>query len=250
MMTEREVLRGGSEIVMRELKIQSCGRGRMIRGVVALCCCALLICAAATTGRAQAGRRISKPREDPPVSKPEPSPTPTPEKQTETPKISIIVGSEQPTSMSFSLSAGELLQSVVMQRLHDSKSLNITSAGRIGRGEANKRAKNEKEGTYVVWFTLEGSGFDPMGRSTRLEDLYVQYIILEPVTGKTKARGNVYLRSGSSGSIGGVGIGRRLPQCYPQAVYNADFALIEAGIETANRIINSFALPNPPLCTS
>jgi hypothetical protein len=118
------------------------------------------------------------------------------------------------------------------------------------RGEANKRAKTETE-SYILWLELKSNSmnFDPTGRNTRTEDLYIQYVVLEPKTGKIKDQGNVPLRPTSSGRIGGIGIGRSLPRCYPQPTYNVEFAVIEAGIETAERVFRAFSLSNPPICS-
>ncbi|HEY0098244.1 MAG TPA: hypothetical protein VGB76_04745, partial [Pyrinomonadaceae bacterium] len=92
-----------------------------------------------------------------------------------------------------------------------------------------------------------GMDFDPLGRNARTEDLYIQFAVLEPKTAKVKAQGNVHLRPTSSGRIGGIG--RSLPRCYPQPTYAAEFAVIEAGIETAERIFRAFSLPIPQPCS-
>jgi hypothetical protein len=135
----------------------------------------------------------------------------------------------------------------VGRRLQDSKRLQVASGGEMTRGEANKRAKNVETKTFIVLIELQGSGFDfdPLGRGTRLEDLSINYIVLEPGTGKMKDQGRVHLRSVRGGILGGT---RRLPSCYPQATSDFEFALVVAGIETAERIIRAFSLSLPQLC--
>lgn len=223
----------------------------MMRGMIAFLCGGLLMLASASAGYAQAGRRVPPPKSDPPVPKTaEPAPTPVKEKPPERAQISLLVASERSHSMRLPLGTDDILQAAVGRRLQDSKSLKIAAGGEMSRGEASKRAKKDETGTFVVWFEFGGNNFDldPIGGRTRIEDLSVRYIVLEPATGKIKTQGDVYLRSRNTGILGG-GIGRRLPGCYPQAVSNFDYALTEAGIEAAERIIRSFSLPLPPLCS-
>jgi hypothetical protein len=219
-------------------------------GGVMLCCCALLfmLLAAAGAGYAQAGRRVAKPKSDPPVPKPAdvtaaPVTQPTPEPE----KISLFVVSSGSSPMRFALGADDNLPGVVGRRLQDSRRLQVASGGEMSRGEANKRAKETETKTYVIWLELDGQGFDidPMNRRTRLEDLSVRYVVLEPGTGKVRDQGNVPLRSVSGGIFGNI---RRLPSCYPQPHSNFEYAITVAGIETAERIFHSFSLTSPALC--
>ncbi|MCA1556205.1 MAG: hypothetical protein LC747_05895, partial [Acidobacteria bacterium] len=126
--------------------------------------------------------------------------------------------------------------------------LQVASGGEMTRGEANKRAKNGETKTFIVLVELQGNGFDldPLNRGTRLEDLSIRYIVLEPVTGKLKDQGSIHLRSVRGGILGGT---RRLPSCYPQPYSNFEYALTVAGIETAERILRAFSLSSPPLCS-
>lgn len=206
--------------------------------------------AMASVSYAQAGRRVPPPKSDPPVPKAaEPAATPVKEKLPEAAKISLLVGSSLSNFMRSSLGTSDILQVAVGRRLQDSKSLQIASGGEMTRGEAHKRAKKEETKTFIVWFEMGGNdfGFDPLSRRTRLEDLSIRYVVLEPMTGKVKSQGDVYLRTPSTGILGGIG--RRLPSCYPQALSTFEYALTVAGIETAERIIRSFSLPAPPLCS-
>ncbi|HJR09647.1 MAG TPA: hypothetical protein VJ842_20470 [Pyrinomonadaceae bacterium] len=221
------------------------------RGIVAFFCCVLLMLAAVGVGFAQAGRRVQKPKSDPPVPKAEVPAVAAPVQQ-ETPereKIPLLVTSNRTTMLRTAGNADDLLQGAVAQRLRDSKALNIALGGDMSRGEAQKRAKTDAEGTtHVVWLELQSSSMIYESR-TRTQDLYIQYVVFEPRTGKIKGQGNIYLRPTGSSRIGGIGIGRSLPRCYPSTSYSLEFALIEAGIETAEHIFREFSLPNPPLCS-
>lgn len=215
------------------------------------CCVLLLLFVTSGVSYAQAGRRVPPPKNDPPVPKAAEPPAIVKKEQPEAAKISLLVGSYTPPMRQLPLGAEDLLQGAVVQRLRDSKSLQLGVEESMTRGEANKRAKTETE-SYILWLELKNDrmDFDPVGsRNIRTEDVYIQYVVLEPKTGKVREQGNVRLRPMSSGRIGGIGIGRSLPRCYPQPQYNVEFAVIEAGIETAERIFRAFSLTPPPICS-
>lgn len=234
-----------------KLEDRNAAMTKMARGMVAFFCCTLLVLASAGGARAQAGRRVQKPKSDPPVPMPVEPVAPLKQEAPEREKISVLVTSNRTTMLRTAGNADDLLQGAVAQRLRDSKALNIELGGDMSRGEAHKRAKTNETGTHVVWLELQSNTmiFDPSGRRNRTEDLYIQYVVFEPKTGKIKGQGNIYLRPTGSSRIGGIGIGRSLPRCYPNTSYSLEFALIEAGIETAERIFREFSLPNPPLCS-
>lgn len=181
----------------------------------------------------------------------EPAPTPKPRPK-DVEKVSLVVGINVSAAMGrLTLNADEMLQGAVVQRLRDSETLNVASGGRMTRGEANKRVRGDTTKTYVVLLELQSDSsriFDPAA-SRRTDDFNVEYVVLEPVTGKVKSQGNVYLRPTGSGGLGRINIGRSLPRCYPQGLYSSEFALVEAGIAAAERIFRAFSLPNPPYCS-
>ena len=233
---------------MQELNFSD-RKGRVTaRGVTGVFCCALLELAVAGMGYAQAGRRVAKPKSDPPVPKSvDPvvavkEPTPEPE------KISLLVAGSPSGALRYALGVAENLPGVVGRRLQDSRRLQVATGGEMTRGEAIKRAKEKETKTFVVWLEIEGGGFDidPRNQRTRVEDLSVRYIVLEPGTGKLRDQGSVHLRSVSGGILSGI---RRLPSCFPQPQSNFEFSLTVAGIETAERIMRAFSLSSPPLCS-
>ena len=220
--------------------------------MINFCVCLLLMLSAfAGASYGQAGRRVQPPKNDPPVPKAAEPAAVVKKEQPAAASISLLVGSYATPMRVLPMGAEDLLQGAVVQRLRDSKSLKLGVEESMTRGEANKRAKAQTE-AYILWLELKSNAmsYDPTGmRNARTEDLYIQYVVLEPKTGKVKAQGNVHLRPTSSGRIGGIGIGRSLPRCYPQPAYAAEFAVIEAGIETAERVFHAFSLSNPPLCS-
>jgi hypothetical protein len=234
-----------SKFSTRKRSVRPNGAGR----VVAFGCALLVLLAAAGMGYAQAGRRVAKPKSDPPVPKSsEPAapvaaqPTPEPE------KISLLVVGSLSPSMRFSLGVVDNLPGVVGRRLQDSRRLQVASGGEMSRGEANKRAKEAGSKTYVVWIELESRGFDadPSNSRARIDDLSVRYVVLEPGTGKQRDQGSIHLQPVRGGILGGI---RRVPPCYPQPSSNLEYSLTVAGIETAERIFRAFSLPSPPLCS-
>jgi hypothetical protein len=233
---------------MQELNFSHRKRRATARGGVAVFYCALLVLAAFGLGYAQAGRRVAKPKSDPPVPRPAETIAPVKEPTPEREKISLLVVGSPSSGMNSRLGALENLPGIVGRRLQDSRSLQIASGGEMTRGEANKRAKEKETKTFIVWMELQGQGFDtdPMNRRTRLEDLSISYVVIEPGTGKRRDQGSVSLRSVSGGILGGT---RRLPSCYPQPFSNFEYSLAVAGIEAAERIIRSFSLPSPPHCS-
>jgi hypothetical protein len=218
----------------------------LARSLVSVACCALFVVALACVVEAQSGRRVQRQKEIAPV----PTPTPAPEAKKSAPeaaqKIALLVLADNTYSMGTSTTAQGIVQQTFMQRLRESSSLVISAdSTHTTRGGASKRAKDEKE-RFVAWMALRTSGFnDPAGiQRPRAEDYYIEFAVYDPVTGKTRASGNVYLRPGY-GSIGGVVVGA--PSCYP-AVYANEYEFVFGAIDTANRVMKSLGLPLPPVC--
>jgi hypothetical protein len=210
-------------------------------------CAALFVVAFVCAGQAQSGRRVQRQTEVAPV------PTPTPEPQAKKPvqeavnKIALLLLADNSVSMQTSTAVQGIVMQTFGQRLREARAFEINAeSARASRGEAGKRAKNEKE-RFVVWIELRYNGFnnDPSSvNRPRAEDYHIEYGVFEPVTGKTKSSGNVYLRP-NRGSIGGVTIGA--PSCYP-ATFAYEYEFVYAAIDAANRVMKSFNLIPPPVC--
>ncbi|HEY9401923.1 MAG TPA: hypothetical protein VIQ24_04480 [Pyrinomonadaceae bacterium] len=233
---------------MPESKFSVRNKSVAARRIVAVFCCVLLVLAAVGMGYGQAGRRVAKPKSDPPVPKSAEPVAPVKEATPEAERIPMFVVASRPSMMGYAAGLTDNLPGVVARRLSDSRRLQVASGGEMSRGEANKRAKSGETKAFVVWLELQGDGIDldPLTRRTRIEHLSVRYVILEPGTGKMKDQGSVHLRPVRGGVFGGV---LRLPSCYPQVSSDFEYAIMQAGIETAERIIRSFSLPNPTFCS-
>jgi hypothetical protein len=195
----------------------------------------LVICALAVM--AQSGRRA--PKSSPlPAPTPESSPTPTATKSPEKPPLPLIVGID--THDSFSgiplYFNGSVLESCV-DRLREGHSVSVEVASRdLGRGEAVKRAKAEKEG-YVVLLQLRLDGMGASGNAT-LSDVYVEYFVFAPTTAKQIASGRTYQQAYRNR---GVVIG---PGSSGNAVY-AEYRLKQAAREAAERILHEVHISPP-----
>lgn len=205
--------------------------------------CALALC---VTAQAQSGRRVSTPKNDPPVPAPAATPQPPEPKPEERKKIPLLVLFDNAPAFQFSVTLFDTVKEVFGRRLRDAQALDATAeVTKRGRGEASKRAKAEKE-RHIVWVALvaDSSYSGPVitGRP-RTDDVRIEYAIYEPGTGKTVAYGNVYPRP-SRVRVGRAGV----PACYP-AVYVYDYEFVEAAIEAADRVIKEFNLPLPPVCS-
>ncbi|MFN2483225.1 MAG: hypothetical protein ABR554_17335 [Pyrinomonadaceae bacterium] len=210
-------------------------------------CASLFVFASVCAAGAQSGRRVQRQQEIAPV------PTPTPEPEAKKPvqeaakKITLLVLADNAISAQTSSSAQSIVMQTFGQRLREATSFELnTESTRTTRGEATRKAKEEKE-RFVVWLSLKvnGSDYDPAGiNRPNPENYHIEYGVYAPVTGKSISYGNVYLRAGY-GSIGGVRVGA--PSCYP-ATFAYEYEFVYGAIDAANRVMKAFNLVPPPLC--
>lgn len=222
---------------MRLPKLIAGRQGRARFAALALAAVSLAACAAAF---AQSGRRTPRPQEIAPVPTPTPEPTPLPKDDKPEVKIPLAVMADDGNT--FYISGIDTVQSVAVARLRESRALEVAGdRGRGSRGQAIKRAK-ESANQHVLYFELR---IDPRYERTvqrpPSEYVWVDYTVFEPGTGKRKTGGSVYLQR-AYGPLGRVG----LPSCYPTMTHDIEYAL--AGLEVAERVMESFSLPAPRRC--
>ena len=223
---------------------------RFGRAAFIVLCCVLFVCGAAL---AQSGRRQQKPAEIAPVPTPTPEPTPLPPPPPAE-QIQLMLLSDESQAFDAPRDYTYLMRDAVAQRLREAKAFDITGGAKsANRGEAHKIAKLEKK-RFVVWFRLVVpgmSGQDIVGQSG--QDVNVEFVILEPETGKQKASGRAYIGSRRTGiGRGGIGLpgGVGLPgSCYPTGMTREGYYLVEASIEAADRVIQHFGIALPPRCS-
>jgi hypothetical protein len=205
--------------------------------------CLLLAALVSAAASAQSGRHQPPPKAEAPV--PTPTPEPTPIKRAPPEQIHVLFASSANAAISLSSYDTGIVADTFLQRLHDSRSLDVQTAARMTRDAARKRAKSETD-RYVIWLELQydNPSADTIGiQRPYPEDLRIQYIIYQPGSGATKANGNVYLRT--LRTLPGV---RTTPSCYPNSYYGLEGSLVVGAIEAADRVFDELSVPAPPLC--
>jgi len=205
-------------------------RSRLLRiqaGSLAAIAVFALVAFCAGTLTAQSGRRVPKSKSAPP---PEPQSVPAVTKPAEKPRpaLSFIVGINR--DLDFLNIPSYFSDSVLRacaDRLDDYPSVQVDVAHRdVNRGEAVKRAKAEKE-AYVVWLHLLTDSMNA-NRGSSLSEIYIEYVVFTPTTGKVATSGRTYQRSFRSGGV--IGLPRTSDA-------TSEYALKEAAREAAERIV-------------
>ncbi|MEK6282723.1 MAG: hypothetical protein AABN95_20380 [Acidobacteriota bacterium] len=190
---------------------------------------------------AQSGRRVIKPTPQPPVATTTGATTvakPSPEKPA--PRVTLVVGIDQSDSFSripLGATTG-VLQSFV-DRLKASPSVKLVVDNQsLGRGEAVRKAKSEKEG-HIVWLQV---GLDTMGASqganTNIRDVFIEFVVLAPGTAKTVVSGRTYPYTYRSRSV--------IPSTRGPGIYG-DYRYNEAAREAAERVLAAFRISTRPI---
>jgi len=190
----------------------------------------------------QAGRRVQKPAATPTPPSAEPTPSPKPIAK---PKLTLKVVSDPALTTYLIFPFPEHMQAWVIDRLKKSPLLAVTEGARANRSEAVRLAKEEKE-TFIVWVELEDSQLgkaENVGQRAGSGEVWINYSILSPGTGKTKTFGRVVL----SQTAPRAGSANVLRACYPTA-RGDEYLLLQGSLEVATRIFESFDIPVPPLC--
>ena len=189
----------------------------------------LLICASIAV--AQSGRRAT-PKAPAPVPTPTPDPTPIPSKPADTkPDFRFIVAIDKTGDFSrISLYAFSGVINNCADRFNDSRTVKASvSTKDMSRGDAVSQAKEETE-AYIVWIQLRPN--TSSGQTGPYDDpynVYVQYLVLAPITAKQVTSGNTY------------------PEAYrnqrvrvPTSTMNGDYYLNQAARGAAERILDHF----------
>jgi hypothetical protein len=194
---------------------------------VTLCVALVAICALAVV--AQSGRRVRK-SEAMPIPLPEATPMPTPVPRPK-PAFSFIVGLDRFGDFSrVSLYAYSGVLRNCAGRLNDSPVVRADIASRdLSRADAVKMAKAEKE-TYIVWIQLRADTFSgETGINDDPNNVFINYAVLAPITGKTATQGNTYPRAYRNKGIN-----------LPTSTTTGDYYLNLAARGAAERILDHF----------
>jgi hypothetical protein len=194
-----------------------------------------------STISAQSGRQVRK-STPAPIATPEPEPTPTLNKAKEKEKadITFIVGIDRYNGLSnIPLNYYDTVSRSCAERLNAAIAVKADVVfGEMSRGEAIRRAKSEKE-TYVVWLRLASESItsDP-GTVSSVRDIYLEYSVLAPTTGKQVASGHAYQGARKKGVV-------VAPSGRGNTVYS-EYLLKQAGREAAERILSSMKIGSRP----
>ena len=183
----------------------------------------------------QSGRRAAKPS-SPAVPTPTPEPTPGPKATPASkPPINVLVGMDGNGGLQNfpSYFYTTVLESFIKELSKEAR-LDIVNGGDITRGEATKKAKQEKEG-YVVHLQLGIESMNPGARSDDARNVIVEYILMAPATTKIEASDRIYARTYQNRGI------LRQP---PPGIYN-DYMLEEAAKAAAQGVAEFFKRYGP-----
>lgn len=193
----------------------------------------LLLCV--TMAEGQSGRRgtggSTTTATTPSVS----GPKPIENKPDATPKVQLLVGIDGQTA--FTTIPFYIYDTVLencIRRLGDAEIVMPTSAGNhMNKAEARKAAKQETT-RWVVSLEIR-SVYADAGKQVRngQDELYVDYTVIEPVTGNVKRSGQTNHHIYQDGR-GGVTSSRRNAAIY------SDYSIKQAAREAADRILAGF----------
>ena len=150
---------------------------------------------------AQSGRRARKPT---PAATPDPEPTPVEKsKPKEKSNLTLVVGIQKDSFSNTALFYYGVVLRGCADRLRDAGATVDVSQKDINRAEAIKQAKASKD-AFVVLLKI-GPSNAAIERGTygdpNLSELYVEYVVFAPTTGKVATSGNSYQRGLSKGPV-------------------------------------------------
>ena len=212
--------------------------------LIGLLICALLMTSAVETAQAQSGRRIPKrpTSPDPLPPKSEEPPIEASQPKEEKPKIPVLV-TKDTRLYNNSTYWYDVAVQACLKRLSESVSIGPRAGQDMNRKQASDAAKGSTD-TYVVLLQFDvDPAYSSQTRGTMGQIdpryLYINYTIFTPGTGKVKRSGNVY--------PGNRGVSNLpIPGRIPNSTAGAEYAMHQAGRETADRIIDAIGLALPP----
>jgi hypothetical protein len=188
-----------------------------------------LLCVLAAS--AQSGRRI---RKTTPAPAPVSEAMPAPDKPVAAPKpaLTLIVGMDRDISYgNVQLTTYEDVLLACADRLNDNPAVEVVVASsEMGRGEAVKRAKAEKE-AYVVWLQLRS---EIMRSADNNQNLLIEYSVFAPITAKVATSGQTYPQLTRNR---GIILNPRTSGIF------GDYKLQQAAREAAERILSALHHP-------
>lgn len=204
-----------------KLESSRAGRACFAAALIALCAFAI---------RGQSGRRVRKP-EPQPVPTAQANSTPAVSAKNSQPLLTFLVATSNLSDGSrIPAGARTAVLRACANRLDESETVKADFTSKdMNRGDAILRAKSEKE-VEVVWLRLRRNDVSGRAGSNDPDDLYIEYSVFAPTTGKEVSSGRVF----SSYRVRAV-----IPGPQTTSVYNGAY-LVQAARETAERILATF----------
>ena len=208
------------------MKLLSYRRAAIALSILALC---------AATAVAQSGRKNTGGSTTTTVAPSVSGPKPIEKKPETTKRIQLLVGIDK--YQTFTTIPFYLYDTVLdncIRRLGEADIVMATSAGsEFDRAAAVKAAKQETV-RYVVLLNL-GSEYADAGKQAKSgqDELYVDFVMFEPETAKIKTSGRAHQHIYQTGR-GGINLPTKNSPIY------SDYAIKQAAIEVANRILSAF----------
>jgi hypothetical protein len=210
------------------------------RRAAGLFLCALLIFNLAAAAEGQSGRRVPKrptapdplppAQSEPPIQPPDQQSS----SQNEKARIPVLVVKYLPNISSSNI-AGSIVVEGFLERMQRAATVKVRTGKDMNRKEASDYAKSSQD-NYVVLLQLESDSANAGRGWEDPNDLYVDYVVFTPGTGKVKTSGHVYQRTR------GV-----IQTPLPRTTSGLEYALRRAGAETADRVLNSLGQVGPPI---
>ena len=130
--------------------------------------------------------------------------------------------------------AGNIVIEGFLERMQRSATVKVRAGKDMNRKEASDYAKSSED-NYVVWLQLESDTASGAGGAWEdPNNLYVDYVVFAPGTGKSKTSGHVYQRTRGAIQM-------------PRTTSGAEYTLRRAGAETAERVLSSLGQAGPPI---
>jgi hypothetical protein len=193
---------------------------------------------------AQSGRRSPVTVNTPaPATTPAPAPSPVIERTVVKPEIKVKVVGDVPLAVNLPFAAPDALRRWVLERLRTSDSIAIegSESGTLDKAERIAKAATD---VHVVFVQLEENPVaDSQPDRTKMQrgELWVNFYVLMPGTGKINQRGRVYLAP-PVGGIRKVLDGRA---CGDAALSDEEQMVREAAREAAERAMSILNVPVP-----
>jgi hypothetical protein len=211
--------------------------------VAALVIALMILLCALGSAEAQSGRRAKERTSTPPVQPSAKTESTSPATDSEARRVSLIVTIDESLhSVSVPPGSSRVVLNGFVERLKKSPAFELKVEKHMSRKEAGDLAKSQTE-SFVVWLQLDSEYISSRSNGS---DMYVEYVVLTPGTGKSKSQGRVYLRGyRRSVGVGGVpvGIPLPLPPTGPRAPLES--TLQEAGRDAAERVMAALDVAAP-----